>query len=136
MTSTLYVQHITPQETETLESLYRYHAKPASRKRAQIILLSSQDYSVLAIVPILKVTRQTVAATINNWESDGLCGLFDKKKSGRPSKIPDNQKSAVLEMVHASPRSLKSVLAEIEKSLGITVGISALKRLCKGAGLT
>jgi transposase len=136
MTSTLFVQHITSEETETLENLYRYHPKPSTRQRAQIILLSRQNYSVLAIVPILKMTRQTIAVTIKNWESYGLCGLFDKKRSGRPSTIPETQKSAVLEMIYASPRSLKSVRAEVENTLGITVGISVLKLLCKRAGLT
>jgi transposase len=114
MTSTLFVQNLTPEETNTLENLYHYHPKPASRKRAHIILLNSQNYSVSDIVPILKITRQTIAATIKNWDKYGVCGLFDIKRSGRPSTIPESQKAAVLEMVYASPRGLKSVLVNVE----------------------
>jgi transposase len=136
MTSTLFVQNLTPEETDTLENLYYYHPKPASRKRAHIILLNSQNYSVSDIVPILKVTQQTIAATIKNWDKYGVCALFDIKRSGRPSTIPESQKAAVLEMVYASPRSLKSVLANVENKLGLTIGVSALKRLCKRSGLT
>ena len=136
MTSTLFVQYLTPEETNTLENLYHYHPKPASRKRAHIILLNSQNYSVSDIVPILKMTRQTIAATIKNWDKYGICGLFDLKRCGRPLTIPKSQETAVLEMVRASPRRLKSVLADIENKLGVTVGISALKRLCKRSGMT
>tara|TARA_B100000809_G_C14937937_1_gene459326 strand:+ start:35 stop:445 length:411 start_codon:yes stop_codon:yes gene_type:complete len=136
MTSTLFVAHLTPEETVTLEELHRYHPKPAARRRAHIILLNNRGFSLSKIVTILNLNRQAIALTINKWEKSGICALFDKKRSGRPKTLSPAQETNVIEMVHACPRSLKTVVNEIEKQMGVYIGVSTIKRLCKRAGLS
>ena len=136
MIPTLYVDHLTPEEIITLKSLHSYHPKSAARRRAQIILLNDKGKSVKNMISILGLNRQAIAVTINKWKSHGICGLFDKSRKGRPKTLMPEQESDVIELVHLSPRNLKNVVNEIEKQMGIKVGISVVKRLCKKAGLT
>lgn len=136
MIPTLFVNHLSSEEILTLKSLHNYHPKPAARRRAHIILLNNQGVSVKDMISILDLNRQAIAVTINKWKSLGVCGLFDKKRKGRPKKLSSKQEDKVIEFVHATPKSLKTVVSEIEKQFGITLGVSVVKRLCKKAGLT
>ena len=112
----LYVEHLTQDEILTLEQLHKNHLKPAARRRAHIILLNNQGLSLNKMVPILKQNRQALASTIKKWEKYGVCGLFDKQRSGRPKVLSAAQEIQAIEMVHQSPRSLKSVVNEIKKN--------------------
>mgnify|MGYP001572309859 CR=1 FL=1 len=67
------------------------------------------------MVPIVNQNRPAIASTIKKWEEFGVCGLFDKKRSGRPKTLSATQESQVIEMIHQSPRSLKAVVTEVEK---------------------
>ncbi len=136
MIPTLFVEHLTPAEILTLEQPHRNHPKPNVRRRAQIILLNNQGMPANKIRSMLNINRQTVSLAINAWKKCGLCGLFDKPRTGRPKKLSPKQEVKVINMIHNSPRSLKSVVASIETELGVTVSLSILKRLCKKAGLT
>lgn len=115
MTARLYVNHLTLDEISTLRQLHCHHPKPATRRRAHIILLNNQGISVAKIAPMMNKTRQAIAITIRRWKEDGICGLFDKKRSGRPKTLSPVQEEQVLKMIHKSPRSLKSVVNEIKK---------------------
>jgi len=120
----------------TLEELRLYHPKPAARTRAHIILLNNKNYSCVELVPIFDMTRQAIAATIKKWNKLGICGLFDKKRSGRTRKLSSKQEAIVIDMIHSTPRSLKTVLNKINKELDVTVSISTIKQLCKREGLS
>jgi len=111
----LYVSHLTKDEILTLEQLHHNHLKPAARRRAHIILLNNQGFSLNKMIPIVNQNRQAIASTIKKWEEFGVCGLFDKKRSGRPKTLSATQEAQVIEMVHQSPRSLKTVVSEIKK---------------------
>jgi transposase len=81
------------------------------------------------------VCRQTVSTWFSKWEEFGICGLIDKPGRGRPSILTENQKNNIVKKVQKSPRSLKSVLADLEAELGITVSLDTIKLICKQAGL-
>jgi len=105
-----------------------------SRKRAHSIFLSHQGMSVPMICSIYLVSRQTVSTWFTKWETLGICGLVDNSGRGRPSLLSDKQKSAVISQVKKSPRSLKTVLSNLESELGFTTSIDTLKNICKQAG--
>jgi transposase len=132
----LFVDHLTPEEIITLEELHHNHPKPAARKRAQIILLNNQNYSISELQPIFNLSRQTLSTVIKRWSNIGLCGLFHQARSGRPRRLSSAQEVTVIEMIHQTPRSLKTVISNIEKKMDMTVSVSMLKQLCKRSGLT
>ena len=132
----LFVKPLTPVEIETLEDLHKYHPRHMPRLRAHIILLSSRGYCISTIQSIYNLCRQTIATCLHRWESRGICGLFDSPRSGRPRKLTKTEETITLELVHQSPRSLKSVIGEMAQKFGITLTVSTIKTLCKRAGLS
>ncbi len=55
--------------------------------RATMILLSSQGYTVSEIVSIHQTTNVTVYTWFNRFDEQGPAGLYDRLRSGRPSKV-------------------------------------------------
>jgi len=92
--------------------------------------------SLQGIASVSAVCRQTASIWLTNWKEQGLDGLIDKPRPGRPSELSVVQETEVIEMVEKTPRSLKQVLAEIEKRWNIRLSKSTLKRLCKKTGLS
>lgn len=60
---------------------------------------------------------------------------MDKPRSGRPRKLTGEAKDYALDKVAESPRSLKTVLAQLAEQWNIPVSIATLKQTCKQAGL-
>jgi transposase len=81
------------------------------------------------------VCRQTVSTWFSKWDKLGVCGLIDLPGRGRPSLLTDSQSNDAVERIKKSPRSLKSVLADLEAELDMTISIDTIKRICKRAGL-
>jgi transposase len=69
------------------------------------------------------------------WEENGICGLLDAPRSGRPCKLFPQQKLEALELVKQSPRSLKTVLQQLFEQFDLRLSCSTLKRVCKQARL-
>ena len=66
---------------------------------------------------------------------EGISGLLDKPRSGRPHILSKEDKADALIRVNQSPL-IKKVLADLNVALDITLSLSTLKRACKRAGLT
>ncbi len=131
----IYIKQLTDEETITLKEMHKYHPLHLSRKRAHALLLSHQGMSVPMICSTYSVCRQTVSTWFSKWETQGICGLVDESGRGRHSLLTDHQKNAVVARVEKSPRSLKTVLSEIEAEFGVALSIDTLKLICKQAGL-
>ena len=131
----IYIEQLTTEEISTLNEMHIKHPLHLSRRRAHAILLSYQGASVPMICSIYPVCRQTVSTWFSKWDELGICGLIDLPGRGRPSLLTDSQNNDVVERIKKSPRSLKSVLADLEAELGMTISIDTIKRICKQAGL-
>jgi len=55
-----------------------------ARKRAHAIILSSQGSSIKAISELYNCDRDSVSSWLTRWEVDGMNGLYDLPRSGRP----------------------------------------------------
>jgi transposase len=132
----LIVNPLLPKEIETLEDMHKNHPCHASRIRAHAILLSDAGFKLSMIASVYGICRQTAATWLHAWEDGGICALFDKPRSGRPRILSGEAETEALVSVNQSPRSLKKVIAELAESLGLTLSVSTLKRICKRAGLS
>ena len=56
----------------------------ALRRRAQAVELSSRGYRLAAIAELLAVHRETVSGWFDLWAAQGLRGLYDQPRGGRP----------------------------------------------------
>ena len=131
----IYIKELTAEEIITLTEMHKNHPLHLSRRRAHALLLSNKGKSVPMICSIYNVCRQTVSTWYSKWEKLGICGLIDEPGRGRSSLLTDSQKTAVVQKVETSPRSLRAVLSEIETKFDIVLSIDTLKLICKQAGL-
>ena len=118
-------------EAQTLREAFKHAPWTKMRIRAQTILLSARGYDREAIADIQEINRDTVTRWINDWERDGIIGLRDDPRSGRPRSLTDKESSQIEKLIEADPRSLKRVLSQ--GNLGIS--LTTLRRLVKDIGL-
>ena len=103
--------------------------------RAHAVLLSAEGYCLKNLSVIFEVCRQTASTWLHSWEENGICGLLDAPRSGRPCKLCPQQKLEALELVKQSPRSLKTVMQQLFEQFDLRLSCSTLKRVCKQARL-
>jgi transposase len=130
-----YVQPLTPEQRDLLNQTIREDASFRARIRAHSLLLSSQGKAISEIAQTYPVNRVTVSSWITNWEALGAQGLYDKPRSGRPSKLNPEEQDLAQQYLKEEPRSLKAVVDRLEKKTQKRISVSALKRLAKKAGL-
>ncbi len=134
--ATLFVSALSEFAQTSLQAMYQHHANYYTRLRAHSVLLSNDGWTVREIAKILEVNRQSVASGLHAWESQGLCGLIEAPRSGRPKRLDEAEIKLVLELVKEEPRTLKKALSLLEEKTGKKISIKTLKRLCKAAGMS
>src|ERR1700735_393286 len=99
-----FVKTLNKAEVTTLKELYKNYLHHRVRVRANAIYLSHKGYTVDQISHIIEINRDRVSKWMDNWESKGLIGIFERDKSGRPPKLTDSEREVVLELVEADPK--------------------------------
>lgn len=81
----LRVRPLTARERETLLTWVQSEGVPAAwRRRARVILLSSYGISTYVIGILIPMGRNNVGYWIRRFNEDGLEGLRDRPRPGRP----------------------------------------------------
>lgn len=81
------VRDLTETERETLLRWIREESTPpALRRRARAILLSSYDISTYVIALLVLMGRNNVMRWIRRFDVEGLEGLRDRPRPGRPRR--------------------------------------------------
>lgn len=107
-----------------LESFQRSPSMPAGLvKRAQIILLSADDVPGSAVAQRVGVSQQTVCKWRQRFHLQGLMGLYDEPRPGRPRSIEEEQIMELLQKtLHDRPSdgsthwSVRTAAAEVALS--------------------
>jgi len=74
------------QEREALRQLYRQTKDADLRSRCQMLLLSADGHRVGEIAELTLFYENSVLFWFDRYEAEGLDGLEDRPKSGRPPK--------------------------------------------------
>jgi len=91
------MKYVKPLSTEAkieLETAMKQRTTNRFRNRVHSILLSAKGYQIKEIVAILGVGRDTVSVWFDKWACNGLEGLKDRPRCGRPSKLNAEQKKS------------------------------------------
>ena len=81
-----------------LESLVRSRSLPAGLvRRARIVLLSADGLDNKAIAEQVHTSRQTVGKWRERFRTQGLMGLYDERRPGKPRSIPDDEVMALIQ---------------------------------------
>ena len=126
---------LTPEQLDELDASLR--GTPCSGqyfKRIQSVKLNAQQYSISTIRHILDVHYNSVYNWIRCYEAEGIDGLRDQPKSGRPPLLEEADRASIEAWVKETPNQPKTLLARIEQELGKTISRSTLKRTLKQWG--
>lgn len=86
MPESRYVRSLSRAEQKALRELYRGTHSADVRTRCQMILMSAQEYVVSEIADLTLFNEDSVLYWLDRYESQGLSGLEDRPRSGRPTK--------------------------------------------------
>ena len=81
-----FVRELGPEKVEELFEVYRHTHDARLRSRCQMILLSSQGRPVSEIARVTMFSEDAVLFWLERYDNEGLEGLKDRPRSGRPSK--------------------------------------------------
>ena len=81
-----FVRGLSETEQKALRELYRQTHNADVRTRCQMILLSTQEHPISEIADLTLFNEDSVRYWLDRYESQGLSGLEDRPRSGRPPK--------------------------------------------------
>ncbi|MDP9379452.1 MAG: helix-turn-helix domain-containing protein [Chloroflexota bacterium] len=103
----LRLRKVTEEETESIKRLAHSRTEAARTvERARIVLLASQGERVPAIAQQLGIGADTVRLWIKRFNAEGLRGLADLPRSGKPPTYTKEQVGEVIAASLTDPRSL------------------------------
>jgi transposase len=103
----LRVRALTTDEAATIDRLRRARTEAAQTVlRAQVIWHSQQGQSVDAIAKTLGVSTAMVRKWVRRFNAQGMAGLQDAPKSGRPPTYSAEQVSTVVATALTDPQTL------------------------------
>jgi transposase len=125
---------LTEPETATLQEGHKNGSQFQFRNRCFCLILSSQGKTVSELAQLFEVSRITIYSWFAAWERSGIIGLMNRKGQGRkPILSVQNPQhvSKVKALIAENPQSVKSVVAELEPKLGVSMHPETLRRFLK-----
>lgn len=101
------------------------------RHRAQAILLSVRGFTIEQLWSILDVRRDAISGWIDRWEREGLRGLYDRSRTGRPTIYTAEEVNLLKTLVDEEPRQIKTAQSKLADMTQKVASTSTLKRLLK-----
>lgn len=126
-----FAQPIPEEVRVTLTEMYMNHPTFRCRQRAQAILLSVRGFTIEALWSILDVRRDAISGWIDRWEQEGLLGLYDRPRAGRPRIYTEVEVNLLKTLVDEEPRQIKTAQIQLADMTQKTASTSTLKRLLK-----
>jgi transposase len=103
----LWLRELTEEEKAAVERLAHSRTAPVRQvERARIIWRASQGEMAPAIAVALGLTAYTVRDWIKRFNAQGLAGLADQPRAGRPSTYTPEQIAIVIATALSDPKSL------------------------------
>lgn len=133
---TKFVTPLTAVERETVRAAMTYGPSARVRQRAQAVYGSDQGFRIGPLATLLAVDRDTVSAWLDRWERDGLRGLYDAPRPGRPMIYTPAEQQRLRAWVDAEPRPLKQAQARLAEETGKPASSWTLKRRLKKTSAT
>jgi len=106
MSGPLFVRTLTASEQKELAQLIHSNGDARVVRRAHMIRLSAEGRTASQIAALWDVTGEAVRRTIHRFNAEGLDGLPDKPRKGRPPKKTDRYVALLKAAVQTNPRDL------------------------------
>lgn len=101
------VRRLSDEERSALQGLINSRHTPTEMTlRARIIIFSDQGWHAPQIAKKLEVHPLSVRMRIQRFNTNGMAGLRDPHRSGRPRVYGDKERQIVLQLVKFNPTDL------------------------------
>jgi transposase len=87
-----------------LELLYSKEKDPKVKERLLMLIHTKEGKTTREVAKVIKKSHVSVAHWINRFNEEGIEGLKDRKRSGKPPKMNRNQFESLKEDLNKSPR--------------------------------
>jgi transposase len=135
----LHMPELTEEQHSKLVNVYRHTKDVRIRTRAQMVLLACEQHlSAPSIAVIVREDAETVRRWLKRSLQEGSEGLFDRPRTGAPSKTTQAYEEQLLAAVRRRPRSLgqpysmwtlQRLADYLAEQMGITVSSETVRRL-------
>lgn len=102
------------------------------------LLLVAQGMSCREVARLLGDSPSTIENWVHRFEEEGLAGLVDEDRPGRPRRLSEKQLDEVASALRRSPEDFglaghiwdgKTLAALVKKKYGLTLGVRQCQRL-------
>lgn len=136
------LKKIKPSEKKEIKKIIRRKNNNKLADRARIVNLADSGYSIQEITKILNLDVRTVRQWIKRFNKEGIQGLYEHPRSGRPEK-KSRYREKTLETIRKNPEevgeafaswTLETLHAQINNEIKGSISISTLRRILYDAG--
>ncbi len=130
---------------QELDALYHSTKLARMRTRAQMILLNvEQGLKATQIAQLVRESERTVQRWLSRYQAEGVPGLYDAPRSGKPGKVTQAYKDKLLESVRLRPRALgldfslwtlERLSDYLAEQTGIRISDEAVRQHLKAGGI-
>jgi len=136
-----FVRPLTAEERQELEG-FVWPSVWRIARRGRVILLSDQGLTIGRLARIFGVTKRTIRNWLNAYEAEGVEGLREAPRSGRPRSTMPEQDKRIAQVVEKGPAVLGCLMAVWTvvslcahlAGLGIQIGPATLRRRLHALG--
>jgi len=138
--------HVQPHDsTEHLQRLRRGKEYQAIAMRRQVIILAKQGRTALQIGEAVGLSRRPVQDWVGRYNADRLEGLYDRRRTGQPTKLPADQVPALKRRLLAGPTDADAGVCTLRGSdvqrilrqeFGVAHSLSAVYKLLHRLGMS
>lgn len=139
----IYIPPLDEAQRNDLDKLYRTTKDPRLRTRSQMILLSAeQKRKVPEIAGIVRESEATVLRWLKRYLTEGVEGLNETPRTGRPGVVTDHYRAELLTAVRRRPRclnlpfslwTLQRLVEYLAERTGLRVSPETVRQLLKKA---
>jgi transposase len=141
----LRLDDLSREQRHELDELYHTTHDVRVRTRAMMILLAAEkQLAASEIAAIVRESDETVRRWFRRYTAEGVNGLADAPRSGKPPKVTARYRERLLELVRRRPRALDlpfslwtaARLADrLAEETGLRMSVASIHRLLRAAGL-
>jgi transposase len=134
------VHCLSDEETQALKQLYRSTKASDVRSRCEMILLSNEGLSPPKSGERVRFSGRTVRRYLDRYETDGMAGLCNKARPGRPPRVTLAYVKQLGELVEQFPRDLgnpfsnwttENLAVYLAEQTGIVIGARQVENYLK-----
>jgi transposase len=112
------IKELSEIERETLRWAWKEGPTARVRQRAQAIYWFDRNYRRADLGKLFEVDVDTISVWLDDWERDGLRGLYDAPRSGRPPIYSEEEQSQFCQWLEEEPRQRKQAQGRLEQKTG------------------